>query len=68
MNLTKVCDGKLDCPNGADEGEGCDLDECEHQEGLCSNECKHTPSVSFHISSCSLFFYRDNIFSGYSFL
>jgi hypothetical protein len=53
VNLTLVCDGKPDCPNGADEGEGCDLAECKHQTGLCSNKCAQTPSVSFHKSSCS---------------
>lgn len=45
VNLTSVCDGKPDCPNGADEGPGCDLSECEHQGGLCSNGCKQTPNV-----------------------
>lgn len=43
MPLEKVCDGNRDCPNGADEGPGCDLAECEHQGGLCSNGCKQTP-------------------------
>lgn len=46
VNISVVCDGKLDCPNGADEGPGCDLAECKHQSGLCSNECKQTPFVS----------------------
>ncbi|XP_071451711.1 low-density lipoprotein receptor-related protein 2 [Hetaerina americana] len=44
VNLTSVCDGHPhDCPNGADEGPGCDLNECGHQGGLCSNSCKQTP-------------------------
>ncbi|XP_026688087.1 vitellogenin receptor-like [Diaphorina citri] len=43
VNLTKVCDGKTDCPNGADEGPGCDLAECKHKFGLCSNTCHPTP-------------------------
>lgn len=47
VNLTNVCDGTPHCPNGADEGEGCDLNECKHQNGLCSNGCKQTPSVCF---------------------
>ena len=25
----KICDDKLDCPNGADEGPGCDNIECD---------------------------------------
>jgi low density lipoprotein-related protein 2 len=43
VNLTNVCDKKPDCPNGADEGPDCDLQECQHQNGLCSNGCKQTP-------------------------
>lgn len=42
--MTSVCDSTPDCPNGADEGEGCDLAECEHQNGRCSNGCQKTPS------------------------
>lgn len=52
VNITKVCDGKPDCPNGADEGEGCDFDECEHQGGLCSNKCMKTPLVSSDTAYC----------------
>lgn len=48
MPLEKVCDGNRDCPNGADEGPGCDLAECEHQGGLCSNGCKQTPQVNLY--------------------
>ncbi|VVD04124.1 unnamed protein product [Leptidea sinapis] len=44
VNITQVCDTNMDCPNGADEGEGCDLAECEHRSGLCSNQCKQTPT------------------------
>ncbi|XP_063382257.1 low-density lipoprotein receptor-related protein 2 isoform X1 [Cydia fagiglandana] len=44
VNLTQVCDSKLDCPNGADEGPSCDFAECQHQSGLCSNDCKQTPN------------------------
>jgi len=41
--MSSVCDGRLDCPNGADEGPGCDLAECDHQSGLCTNGCIQTP-------------------------
>jgi hypothetical protein len=50
--MTVVCDGKPDCPNSADEGEGCDFDECEHQAGLCSNKCIQTPLASCDTFSC----------------
>lgn len=43
VNMTSVCDNVTDCPNGADEGEGCELAECEHQNGQCSNGCQKTP-------------------------
>lgn len=43
VNMTSVCDESFDCPNGADEGEGCDLAECQHRSGLCSNGCQKTP-------------------------
>lgn len=46
VDLKNVCDGKPHCPNGADEGEDCDLEECKHQGGLCSNGCKQTPQVN----------------------
>lgn len=44
VNMTSVCDNVYDCPNGADEGPGCDLAECLHQSGLCSNGCQKTPN------------------------
>lgn len=47
--MSQVCDGKTDCPNGADEGPGCDLGECKHQNGLCSNTCKQTPTEALCI-------------------
>jgi hypothetical protein len=34
VNIKKVCEGKKDCKNGDDEGEGCDFDECENKGGL----------------------------------
>lgn len=50
-----MCNGKPDCPNGADEGVGCDYAECDHQEGLCSNGCKETPGVSLTNTFVSMF-------------
>jgi Low-density lipoprotein receptor domain class A. len=52
VDISKVCDGKPDCPNGADEGESCDFDECEHQGGLCSNKCMQTPLASSDTAYC----------------
>lgn len=49
INITQLCDNKPDCPNGADEGEGCDLAECQHQAGLCSNGCQQTPTVHLYL-------------------
>lgn len=48
INVSKICDGTPDCPNGADEGPGCDLDDCskKHYHGLCSENCTQTPTVS----------------------
>lgn len=36
IDLEKICDDKLDCPNGADEGPGCDNIECDRY-GLSSS-------------------------------
>ena len=35
IDVKKICDDKLDCPNGADEGPGCDNVECDRYG--CSN-------------------------------
>ena len=37
-----VCDGKPDCPNGADEGTGCDLADCKARPD-CYQGCMETP-------------------------
>lgn len=60
VNISVVCDGKADCPNGADEGPGCDLAECNHRSGLCSNGCKQTPVVSSFLITSSLLFVINN--------
>lgn len=48
VDISAVCDKKPDCPNGADEGPGCDLAQCSHRGGLCSNGCVQTPLVSIY--------------------
>lgn len=42
--MTSVCDNVTDCPNFSDEGQGCDLAECLHANGHCSNGCQKTPN------------------------
>lgn len=37
----KICDRHIDCPNGADEGPGCDLVSCDAQK--CLHACQPTP-------------------------
>lgn len=44
INITDICNNRPDCPNGADEGPGCELHQCDHQTGGCSNGCKQTPN------------------------
>ena len=39
----KLCDDNLDCPNGADEGPGCDANDCSAARSGCSNGCIQTP-------------------------
>lgn len=47
INNSQVCDKKKDCPNGADEGPGCDEKDCEGDAVLaCSVNCMQTPNVS----------------------
>ncbi len=41
INVDKVCDDLSDCPNGADEGPGCDNADCDKYG--CSNGCVQTP-------------------------
>lgn len=45
INVTQVCDSNRDCPNGMDEGPGCDVDNCK--DNLCSVSCIQTPNVSW---------------------
>lgn len=40
VNLTQVCDGKVDCPSNGDEGPACELNECDK---IQCPLCKQTP-------------------------
>lgn len=40
--IEKLCDDRIDCPNGADEGPGCDNTDCENNKAGCSNGCVQT--------------------------
>ena len=47
INISQVCDNKRDCPNGADEGPGCNENSCAGDKALeCSVKCLQTPNVS----------------------
>lgn len=60
INTTQVCDGKRDCPNGSDEGPGCDENDCGEQEVECSVACMQTPNVSFFCDFVLLFSITEN--------
>lgn len=38
-----ICDDNPDCPNSADEGPGCDDNDCSVFRAQCSNGCTQTP-------------------------
>ena len=43
IDLDRVCDDKLDCPHGSDEGPLCDNDDCGGTKSGCSSGCVQTP-------------------------
>ena len=43
LEENKFCDGRVDCPDGSDEGVGCVLTGCHEENGGCSQVCKHLP-------------------------
>ena len=57
IDLEKICDDKLDCPNGADEGPGCDNIECDRY-GLSASSvfCITWHSAVSWVSRDSIFY------------
>ena len=43
LEVTKFCDGKVDCPDGSDEGIGCKVSLCDAGNGGCSQICNELP-------------------------
>ncbi|XP_076440226.1 low-density lipoprotein receptor-related protein 2-like [Babylonia areolata] len=43
INVTLVCDGKPDCPEGHDESPICNTESCRRSNGGCSHRCIQTP-------------------------
>ncbi|XP_068751456.1 low-density lipoprotein receptor-related protein 1-like isoform X2 [Montipora capricornis] len=39
----KFCDGRIDCPDGSDEGIGCRVNLCDADNGGCSQVCSELP-------------------------
>ena len=46
VNVSQVCDGNKDCPNGRDEGEGCKDKNCDTID-YCKHGCLQLPNVSY---------------------
>lgn len=49
LPLNQVCDKKMDCLNGTDEGAGCD-GACKNDNGMCGHKCNPTPTGA--VCSC----------------
>ena len=49
IELAKLCNGRRDCPNGADEGPGCKYYECRTLNGGCSHQCTDGPNGKAYI-------------------
>lgn len=43
INLSALCDGVFDCPNGTDESPLCNQDSCSHFNGGCTHQCMQGP-------------------------
>ncbi|XP_032148954.1 low-density lipoprotein receptor-related protein 2 isoform X4 [Sapajus apella] len=43
VNLSVVCDGTFDCPNGTDESPLCNQNSCSDFNGGCTHECVQEP-------------------------
>ncbi|ESO82185.1 hypothetical protein LOTGIDRAFT_170222, partial [Lottia gigantea] len=43
INITSVCDGSIDCPQGHDESPVCNSESCRLENGGCSHRCIQTP-------------------------
>ena len=39
----QICNGRADCPNGADEGPGCDNNDCQGTRAGCTHGCIQSP-------------------------
>ncbi|KAM4859286.1 low-density lipoprotein receptor-related protein 2 [Thomomys bottae] len=43
VNLSALCDGAFDCPNGTDESPLCNQDSCSNFNGGCTHQCVQGP-------------------------